>query len=277
MTFYEKMLKIDRRFIYFLVAGAVITFLLVRIYLPMTVSPPAQLIFDRIDSIKPGGHVLIAMDFDPASAPELYPMTLALLKHCFKKDVKPIIMTLWVTGAALGESCVTEAAKGFDKKSGIDYVYLGYKPGFTIVILSMGESIRNTFISDYRGNPTGNMPALGNVDKLGQLDFMIDVAAGASVDYWIAYGKERFKFDMGAGVTAVSATQYYPYLNTGQIKGLLGGLKGAAEYESMVKEPGLALKGMNAQSVVHLMTVIIVIFTNILYLISRSQLKRRGV
>jgi len=204
-------------------------------------------------------------------------MTLALLKHCFKKDVKPIILTLWVTGAALGESCVTEAAKEFGKKSGDDYVYLGYKPGFTIVILSMGESIKNTFTTDYRGNPTGNMPALQNVDKLGQLDFMIDVAAGASVEYWIAYGMERYKFEMGAGCTAVSATQYYPYLNTGQLKGLLGGLKGAAEYENMIKEPGLALKGMNAQSVVHLMTVIIVIFTNILYLISRSQLKRRGV
>jgi hypothetical protein len=80
---------------------------------------------------------------------------------------------------------------------------------------------------------------------------------------------------MGAGVTAVSATQYYPYLDTGQLKGLLGGLKGAAEYEKMVEEPGLATMGMDAQSIVHLMTVIIVVVTNILYIISRSQIRKK--
>ena len=68
---------------------------------------------------------------------------------------------------------------------------------------------------------------------------------------------------MGAGCTAVSATQYYPDLNSGQINGLIGGLKGAAEYE-FLRDPNLegtdnqALAGMTAQSVVHVLIILLV-------------------
>lgn len=276
MTFYDRILKLDRRWIYLAVLIAVIWPLLKPIGLPIAISPPSQAIFDRIDSLEPGNTVLIAMDFDPSSKPELYPMTLALMRHCFAKDLKIIANTMWVTGAALGEEAMSTVAKEFDKENGVDYCYLGYKAGNAIVIVSMGESIKNTYPTDYYGKATNTLPIFDKVDKLHELDFMVDLAAGATVETWIAYGKERYIFEMGAGCTAVSATQYYPFLDTGQIIGLLGGLKGAAEYEKMIVDagyvevPGKATAGMDAQSIVHLMTVIIVILANILYLLQRS-------
>jgi hypothetical protein len=276
MSIYDRMLKMDRRYIYFLVALAVIIPLLKPMGLPISVSPPVQSIYDKIDKIPPGGHVVISLDYDPSSKPELYPMTIALFKHCFKKNIKVLALTLWPTGASLGETAIQEAAKPFNKVSGDDYVYFGYKAGFTVVIVSMGESIKNTFPVDFNQKNTSTMKALQGIDKLHDCDFVIDLAAGASVETWIAYGEERYKFPMGAGCTAVSATQYYPYINTGQLVGLIGGLKGAAEYEKLVNEKGLAISGMDAQSIVHLMTVIIVIFTNILFFISRKSAKKEN-
>ena len=276
MTFYDRMLKIDRRYIYLLVALAVIIPLLTKMSLPLTISPTVQSVYDKIDKIPPGGHVLFSLDFDPSSKPELYPMAIALFKHCFKRDIKVMAMTLWPNGASLGETAIKEAAAPYKKVSGEDYVFFGYKVGYALVIVSMGESIKNTFPVDFSQKPTGTMKALQGIDKLHDCDLVVDLAAGASVEVWIAYGEERYKFPMGAGVTAVSATQYYPYVNTGQLVGLIGGLKGAAEYEKLVDEIGLASKGMGAQSIVHLMTVLIVIITNILFIVSRRLQKKES-
>ena len=276
MTFYDRILKLDRRWIYLAVAIAVIWPLLKPMNLPITISPTSKSIFDKIDSLPEGSTVLIALDYDPSSKPELYPMTLALLRHCFARNIRVVSNTLWVTGAALGEEAFSTVAKEFKKVDGTDYCYLGYKAGNYIVIVSMGESITNTFPQDYGQKATNSLPIFKDVNKLHDMDFVIDLAAGATVETWIAYGKERYIFEMGAGCTAVSATQYYPFIDTGQIIGLLGGLKGAAEYEQMILKAGYvelagaATKGMDAQSIVHLMTVIIVILANVLFLLQRS-------
>jgi hypothetical protein len=38
--------------------------------------------------------VLLAFDYDAASQAELEPMSRAVLKHCFRKGIVPIVMTL---------------------------------------------------------------------------------------------------------------------------------------------------------------------------------------
>ena len=42
------------------------------------------------------------------------------------------------------------------------------------------------------------------------------------------------------------APDLYPFLDSGQLKGLLGGLAGAAEYETLIDRSGQATKGMSA-------------------------------
>jgi hypothetical protein len=63
----------------------------------------------------------------------------------------------------------------------------------------------------------------------------------------------------------------YPYIQSGQLVGLLAGMKGAAEYEQMVRRPGLGISGMVAQSSVHVMVVIFIIFANIVYFLEKRR------
>ena len=60
----------------------------------------------------------------------------------------------------------------------------------------------------------------------------------------------------------------YPFLQSKQLIGLLGGLKGAAEYEALVKKKANAVSGMRPQSVVHVIIILFVIFGNIVYFTS---------
>jgi hypothetical protein len=69
---------------------------------------------------------------------------------------------------------------------------------------------------------------------------------------------------MVSGCTAVSTPEYYPYLQSGQLRGLLGGMAGAAEYELARHErQGAATRGMDAQSLAHLFVAICIVVGNL--------------
>jgi hypothetical protein len=68
---------------------------------------------------------------------------------------------------------------------------------------------------------------------------------------------------MVAGVTAVSAPEYYPYLQSHQLLGLLGGMAGAAEYEKARNEKGTATRGMDAQSLAHFFVALCILLGNV--------------
>ncbi len=267
--------NLDRRWIFVLVALSVIIPLLTGIEVPVKTSPSVESVYEFIENLEEGDAVFISCDYDPASEAELYPMTKALYRHCFNKKLRVLSMTLWPNGAALIERAFDEMRLEYpDIEPGVDYVNFGYQVGTAMVVIAAGQDFGSAFTTDYRGNTTANMPVMEDLDSLGDVDYMIDLAAGATVEIWIAYGAQRYHFPMGAGCTAVSATQYYPYLSTGQINGLLGGLKGAAEYEQLAvpgHEDNVALRGMTAQSSVHAVIVLLVIIANVFYFLTRKK------
>ncbi|MGC4096197.1 MAG: hypothetical protein QM706_03695 [Nitrospira sp.] len=70
----------------------------------------------------------------------------------------------------------------------------------------------------------------------------------------------------------------YPLLRSGQINGLIGGLRGAAEYESLIDRKGKAVAGMDAQSATHVAIIALVIMCNVFYFSHRraSQAQARS-
>lgn len=264
--------NLDRRVIFVLVALAVLLPLLTKKTLPVSITPEVKAVYDYIDKLPEGSAVMVVLDYDPASEAELYPMTLAIFRHCFDKKIRVLSWTAWPNGAALIERAFNTMELEYPGiKSGVDYANFGYQVGGAIVIIQAGQNLLNAFPTDFRGNSTATMPVLAGINKLSDLDYIIDLAAGATIDQWVAYGVQRYHFVMGAGCTAVSATQYYPYLSTGQINGLIGGLKGASEYEQLAGHPDNALRGMTAQSSVHALVIVLVILSNIFYFITRKK------
>jgi hypothetical protein len=95
---------------------------------------------------------------------------------------------------------------------------------------------------------------------------MVSLGAGRpGVEEWYVFGKDKYKFELGGGCTGVMAPGLYPLLRSGQINGLIGGLRGAAEYESLIDQKGKAVAGMDAQSATHLAIIVLVIMCNLFY------------
>jgi hypothetical protein len=260
-----------RRIIYLLVGLAVILPYLVKLPLPFQASRDSRKVYDAIESLPPGSHVLISMDFDPASEAELRPMGLALLRHCFQKGLVPVVMTHWNTGLTLIDGICKDAARKADKVSGKDWVFLGFRPGYTDLILNMGENLKGAFAQDYYGKSTQGMTALAGVTSLKNIDLLVDIAAGTTVEAWIAYATDRHKIPFAAGTTAVMAPDMYPWLNSGQMVGLLGGLRGGADYEILVDQPADATRGMPAQSVTHVLLIALIVAANVRFIARRAK------
>jgi hypothetical protein len=264
--------SLDRRVIFVLVALAVIVPLLLKIPSKVNISPSVQSVYDYVNTLKPGDVVMIVVDYDPASEAELYPMTLALFRHCLDKKLRIMSFTFWPNGASLVERAFNTMKVEYPEiKDGVDIVNFGYQVDITATIMLAAQDMTKAFPTDYRGNPTAVMPIMKGVGKINDLAYVIDLAAGQTIDMWVAYGQQKYHFTLGAGVTAVSATQYYPYLQAGQINGLMGGLKGAAEYEQLAGHPDRALAGMTAQSSVHALIIILVIISNVFYFMTRKK------
>ncbi|HID94282.1 MAG TPA: hypothetical protein EYP60_09340, partial [bacterium (Candidatus Stahlbacteria)] len=98
----KKLTTIDRRLIFVLVALAVIIPFVTRMTMGIRVSVPVKEAYDAVNSLEPGSILLLAIDYDPASMPELQPMLMAILRHAFEKKLRVIFIGLWPLGPPLG-------------------------------------------------------------------------------------------------------------------------------------------------------------------------------
>jgi hypothetical protein len=269
------MLGLDRRVIFLLITLAVLLPLIRPVGFPVRISPEVKKVYEFMESLPPRSTFLLSMDFDPASKAELHPMAIALLRHAFRKNLRVIGMTLWVTGTGMANDLLTQAAGEAGKQSGQDYVFLGFSPGGSSVILSMGQDLKSAFPKDHEGRPVENIPLLQGIHSLRDIEYVVSLAAGnPGIEAWYVFGKEKYGFELGGGCTAVSAPGLYPLLNTGQINGLLGGLRGAAEYETLIDRKDKAVGGMDAQSATHMVIIFLILISNAFYFVSRRGDRR---
>jgi len=266
-----------RRLIFILIAFSVAIPLVIKIGLPNEVTSEVMRVYENIDQLDSGSVVLISFDHEASSLPEVKPMAVAILRHCFSKDLRVIGLALLAEGTVVGDGILREVAKEYEKKYGIDYLFLGFRPQCQAAILGMGEDIKRVFPQDYKNIPLDQIPMMSEGSRLAgkgiknyqDISLIISVADGDMPNYWVDYAVSRYHKKVATAVTAAMATSFYPFLASGQIVGLLGGLKGAAEYEILIKKPGMGQKGMDAQSISHLVIILLVILGNATYFLRK--------
>ena len=269
---FSKLKSIDRRYIFLFIGAAAFIPLIVPLGLPLGVTPSSQNLFNAVDSLKEGSVVMLTFDYYPSTLPETEPMSYAALRQLFKKNIRVITLTTIPLGALSEmEEVVKNVAREYHKEYGTDYVNLGYKYGYVAVMLGMGRNISDIFPKDNYDYKLEDLPLMREVKNYSHVDFIFVVSDNATVDYWVSLVNAQFGVPMGAGVTAVMAPKCYSYLQTKQLVGLLGGMKGAAEYEKLTKNPGRASRGMDPQSIIHLLIIVFIILGNVGYFVSRER------
>lgn len=267
----------DRRYIYLAVAIYVIFPVIVILDIPIVVSPETQQLYDAVDALPDSSTVMLTFDYYASALPETEPMSRAALHHLFRKDCKVVTMTtIPLGGPSIAELVTRDIAGQYGKVYGVDFVNLGYKANYVAVLKGMGSSIETIYPTDNTGTPLAEIPMMQTTKNYEDLDFIYVVADNGIVDYWMSIVNAQYQTGVGCGMTAVMAPRYYAYIGSGQMTGLLGGMKGAAEYERLVGKKDLATKGMGAQSLVHLFIIFSVIAGNIIFFVQKRRRGREG-
>jgi hypothetical protein len=207
----------------------------------------------------------------------------------FLRKIRVIVTALYpLGGLGLASNAVAKVTAEFPRlRYGEDYVNLGYKDGAAAVMRRLGEDISGAFPTDVDGRPLAQLPMMKDVPNIRHVQLVFTVATGVIGEYWITQVHSQVGTPVIIGPTAVSAPKYYAFLNAGQLVGMLGGMKGAAEYEKLLagRYPDLAkfyrttraftaTKGMDAQTVIHTIIIIFILIGNLAYM--RSRMKRGG-
>jgi hypothetical protein len=282
---------LDRRWIFLLMFWAI----LLPIYyvgvtgktFPEVPSALARATFDEIDRLSPGDPVLMAFDYDPPSAGELTPMATAFVRHAAEKRLRMYFLALWPLGAQMIDDAIDRVLKpDFPQlEYGRDYVNLGYKSGQEAVIKVVMTNLRELYTTDVFGTSVQNIPMMEGITSVQQMKLIINVSSGTpGTKEWVQYGVTPYPaVHIVAGVTGVSAPLYYPYIPR-QLQGLLGAIKGAAEYEQLVLDhyggsnpnPKYmeGLRRMGPQLVAHLLIILLIVIANVLYFTDPARRRR---
>jgi hypothetical protein len=273
----KKVFNLDRRIIFLFIFLSVLIPLMIDFKLPIKAGRNVQIVYDKIETVAAkNGTILVSFDFDTASKPELEPMARAVIAHAMMRNVKVVAMGNWPNGVELAKETMRSLAQEYNKVEGTDWAYLGYKPGAAIVIISMGRDLKSAFPTDYRTVKTSDMPITRDIKTLKDFDYVVSFAAGSGgIEEWVIYGSTKFGFDLGGGCTAVMAPDFFPFLQSGQLKGIIGGLAGAAQYEALINKPAFGFSGMRPQSVAHIVLIFFILFGNVCYLMDKFYFQKR--
>lgn len=246
-------IRIDRLLITLLLAGGILAPFLLPGFRVGTLPAPTfvagsaqQDAFAQISRLEPGSLVLFAIEYSPAAAAELDPMTDALLRHVLLRNAYPVIISgnplaLLRAGNLLEAISADEA---FRDRLGVrralqpnrDYYLVRYLPGSTIGLRAFSADTARLLLTDIRGQATG-------LDVLSLRDFPVIVVVADQAEDVRGYAEQVAPLARASMIAAVSysaAPLVEPYISAEVLNGppaltgLLIGYGDAYTYNTLI-------------------------------------------
>ncbi len=267
------------RIIYGVLIALMAFFLLREMRLPFVVGPQAQGFYDAVEKIPQGKLVLLSLNWAPGTYGENHPQTEAIIQHLFLARKPFAIFGIDPVGPRLGQVIAERHAKRLGMQYGRDWVNIGYRTYQMPMILGMARDIAGTLKRDIKGTALSELPAMRGIKGAKDLGMIIDVTPSSTIDIWIQFFQGAAGTPVAYAPTAVMAPEAYPYLQAGQLVGMLTGIKGAAEYAQLLAaRPGASLeweyppmRAMNAISIAFVLIVVLIVLGNYQYFQSRRR------
>lgn len=273
MPWYKRVQEVDRRIIYVVMLLAIAIPLINPIGMPITVQQSTQDAYNTLANLPKDSKVLLSFDTSASSQAETKPAAQAIFRLCASKGHKIYIYGTWADGPTLAAQWLADPIAESGYKYGENYINFGYRAAPTAIL----ENARTDLIKALGGQDVNKaslttFPIMQGVTKASNFDAVVNFNSGdpGITDYiqqWYATGE--VKIIIGA-VTAVEIPTRTNQYRAGQLKGMIGGLGGAAEFEKLIGKPGSATTGMDAQSLGHLVVILFLVVGNVGYLAAKK-------
>ena len=239
--FLQGMLALDRRWIYLVLIVVFITTLILGRPVNPVILPPVQQLYDAVNRApageKDGKIIVVAIDFEAGSLGENGNQARVLLRHLMLAHKRFAIYSIAPQGTKIGHALAENIARQYGRAYGTDWIDFGY--------VNMPFAFYKTIISDIPQavpvdamlqKPIGSFPIMKGIKSTKDVSLFVEVTTYGVLDDVIAIVQPATKprLNVGYACTGINATSAYTYLDSGQLVGMMPGLKGAADYEKLV-------------------------------------------
>lgn len=178
--------------------------------------------------------ILVYWAYDPSTAGELDLAALPVVSQLLERGQQSLMVTTLPTGLATARRLYVRAGQGLPARAGVRRSqWLGegvFLAGGAAALPFVGENLERTFAS-----------ALTNPEILQRMDApalaIVFAAQADDVQQWLELAQTRNRLPVIAVVGAGADPILRPYLDSGQLVGLVSGFDGAAAFQELRQTP----------------------------------------
>ncbi|MBA4419844.1 MAG: hypothetical protein C0391_01725 [Anaerolinea sp.] len=245
-------------------------------------SIPVEIVdfYTSISGVRAGANVLLILDYEPAYAGEVETAASAGIRLLADKQASFFTVSTSAHNLFLADKLLTAVnATGTDLEVpflGTDrFTVLGYLPG--------GQSGMQGLLRDFKGSlPLGlnlsrttDIPGLSTIHNLNSFDGILILTDNPdTARTWVEQIQPLLTSpQLWMVVSSQAVPLVRPYIRSGQIDGLIGGMYGAASFEQVLREPGPATQLWNGYYYALVFSLFIMATAGILNYLGFSILK----
>jgi len=204
-------------------------------------APAAQALFNTVEAIPSGSLVLMAFDYESDLSGEMDPQAQAIMRHLRRRNDRIAAVSVVPQGPFMAQEVWQRvAADQAESAYGSEFVNMGFNVGREIGLRSLVRSPLNLSRKDFTGaRSLRDYEMFKGVRGIEDVRLIVLVAASPeSVRWWIEQvGSSSPHIPIVAAVSASVEPAVRPYLEAGQLRGLIAGLIGAADYDLQSGRP----------------------------------------
>ena len=258
--------RIDRRVLY----GLLALFVALPIAFPIpqprpVVMPETQAFYDTIEKLAadPAENkklVIVSTNYGGGTLAENQTQTEAVLRHLMQHRLHFAIFSFATPqGRELGRAVADKLQPEFKYVYGEDFVDLGFRPADAIepLLKTAVDDFPAAFVKDVKGTALAQLPMMANIKTVNDVGLIIEITPSETLPPWLQFFQRAGEKPIPTlyGPTAVMGPEKYPLLKSGQLQGMMLGLRGASEYETLLGIEGFGHRGGASLSLSHLLII----------------------
>jgi len=261
-------MSVPREIIMALVFIAILIPALNPLGLPLMVGDMSKAWYNTVDALPAGSVVLFDIGYGSGGYPSLGPGNIAAFHQMFEKDLKIIMMATALEGSMMYPLIMqgVQPEQNYEAVYGEDYIFLGYIAGTQTAMAGILGDLNALVSNDYNGNPLSSYPIMDGVGGADDFDLVSYLTTSGDIaEGWVYQAYSQYNRPLISGCLSMMTTSIKPYYDSGQILGIMDGIKGAADLEFITGHPGDAIVSSDILSFTQTLVLIFILVGNIAY------------
>ncbi len=268
MSMWEKLMSIPREVIMALVFIAILIPALNPLGLPLMTGKMSEDWYDTIDTMPAGSIVLFDIGYGSGGYPSLGPGNIAAFHQMFENDLRIVIMATALEGGMMYPLIMAgvKPESNYGAVYGEDYVFLGYIAGGQTAMAGVLGDLHALASNDYQGTSLSSLPLAAEVSSADDFDIVAYMTtAGGTAEGWVYQAYSQYQRPVLGGCLSMMTTSIKPYYDSGQMLGLMDGIKGAADLEFLTGHAGDAIVSSDILSFTQTLVLIFIVIGNVAF------------